>query len=203
MIDSTTLSLRKESKAERPKPTVSSTPSARRPRWTPTSTLSARSSVAQPTIFLMTIRPLSRAPTRIRWTSSGAGDFVSLSATNSIPSCSPTHARHRPLGAAARARRGLLALELLSSALSPEEAPSRRCPAPHGLQRRQQHCRHRCRRRRRRTPSRRCRGRPLRPSEAHRRAATCPAQGCRARRAPTRVRRNAPFAHSPSGSRQR
>jgi len=36
MIDSTRFSLRKESKAERPKPTVPKTPSARRPRWTPT-----------------------------------------------------------------------------------------------------------------------------------------------------------------------
>ncbi len=50
MIDSTNVTVPKESNAERPKPTVPKTPSARRPRWTPTSTLSARSSIAQPTI---------------------------------------------------------------------------------------------------------------------------------------------------------
>src|SRR5450756_158227 len=47
MIDSTRFALPKESKAERPKPTVLSTSSTERPRWTPTSTLSARSFIAQ------------------------------------------------------------------------------------------------------------------------------------------------------------
>ena len=42
MIDSTRSASCKESKAERPKPTVPKSPSTRRPRWTPTSTLSAR-----------------------------------------------------------------------------------------------------------------------------------------------------------------
>src|SRR5450759_1428572 len=35
MIDSTRSAVRKESQAERPKPTVPGTPSARRPRWAP------------------------------------------------------------------------------------------------------------------------------------------------------------------------
>src|SRR5665647_1505132 len=50
MTDSTRSALSKESKAERPKPTVPKSPSAWRPRCTPTSTLSARSFIAQPTI---------------------------------------------------------------------------------------------------------------------------------------------------------
>ncbi len=111
-IGSTRSVVPKESKAERPKPTVPGTPSARRPRWTPTSTLSARSCSARPTLFFQrqgrtaaAVSPTPRwsrsAPPRRSWASPATA--ASCPRRASCSCISPRSCRARPTTSSAAA----------------------------------------------------------------------------------------------------
>src|SRR5450759_1596279 len=132
MIDSTRLSLPKESNAERPKPTVSFASSAWRPRWTPTSTLSARSFIAQPPIFCQRQgrTPAGSSPT-LRWSRS-AWPRRSWASPATGASCAP------PGASSATCSRSCPVRPATSSVAAASPAPScgcsltspRRVPAP-------------------------------------------------------------------------